>query len=155
MPSKKFYTDHREQCIAEAKAWYAANKEKKAAYDAVYRDKHRAKLNADRTARKRKDTVGRLLNNARERAKRKGLECTITREDIVVPEVCPVLGKPFVHNGRKGNPYAPTLDRVDNAKGYVPGNVQVVSSRINILKNSLFPDEIFALAEYVYQGLYS
>ena len=37
---------------------------------------------------------------------------------------------------------SPTLDRIDNSAGYVPGNVWVISSLANRCKNDLSADEI-------------
>src|SRR5687767_7316355 len=43
----------------------------------------------------------RLLGEARKRAKAKGLLITITVDDIVVPEICPVLGIPMAFGGAR------------------------------------------------------
>src|SRR5262249_53413260 len=42
-----------------------------------------------------------------------------------------------------------TLDRIIPSKGYVRGNVVVVSWRANHLKNNATPDEIRRLAEWI------
>lgn len=39
-----------------------------------------------------KGRIHRLLDNARRRAKKKGLECTIDSSDITIPEFCPITG---------------------------------------------------------------
>ena len=43
----------------------------------------------------------------------------------------------------------PSLDRWDSAKGYVPGNVFVISYRANTLKNSATYEEILKVAKYL------
>ncbi|TXH09432.1 MAG: hypothetical protein E6R03_16805 [Hyphomicrobiaceae bacterium] len=68
----------------------------------------------------------RLYNAAKNRAAQKGREFSIELSDIVIPKVCPVLGTPMV---------SPSLDRIDSRKGYVKGNVRVISKRANTLKN--------------------
>jgi hypothetical protein len=72
----------------------------------------------------------------RQRAKRIGVECTITANDIVVPEFCPVLGirlQPAL-DGQRQKRASPSVDRKDNSKGYTPDNIRVISYRANELK---------------------
>lgn len=45
-----------------------------------------------------------------------------------------------------------TLDRWDNSKGYVPGNVFVISWRANKLKADATLDEVLHLARYMMHG---
>lgn len=88
-----------------------------------------------------------LLNTARARAKRKGWEFTISLNDVVIPERCPVLGiKLFRGSVRANN--SPTIDRIDNSKGYIKGNVIVVSWRANNLKSDATLEELKALATF-------
>lgn len=78
-------------------------------------------------------------------AKQRGLECTITEKDFEIPSHCPVLGVPL----QFGTPYAPSLDRIDNTRGYVPGNVQVISRKANLMKNNASDDELRRFADWV------
>lgn len=101
-----------------------------------------------------KDPRRRLLVDARARAKRVGRECTISLDDIVIPERCPVFGEPFrIGLGVGGHgPWSPSLDRKDPSLGYVPGNVQVISHRANMLKNNATVEEIGRLYEFMKGG---
>ncbi len=82
-------------------------------------------------------------------ARRNGTEFTITRADVKVPEKCPVLGIPlFFTNGTRTD-NTPSLDRLDNGKGYIPGNVAVISWRANQIKRDATLTEIKALALYM------
>lgn len=92
----------------------------------------------------------RMVRSARQRAARTGIPCTITSEDFEIPEYCPVLGIPLRHaRGSKGpSPNSPTLDKMIPSRGYVPGNVIVVSNRANRAKSDLSPDELRALADF-------
>jgi len=68
------------------------------------------------------------------------MEFNIDREDIKIPDVCPLLGTPLtVLNARKGGSLInrASVDRIDNNLGYVKGNIRVISARANILKNSI------------------
>uniref|UniRef100_A0AB74UMJ1 Uncharacterized protein n=1 Tax=Caulobacter phage BL57 TaxID=3348355 RepID=A0AB74UMJ1_9VIRU len=48
--------------------------------------------------------------------------------------------------------HSPSLDRIDNALGYVPGNVVVVSWKANRLKNSGSLQDLKALLTF-YESL--
>lgn len=89
-----------------------------------------------------------LWRCARDRAAEKGLSFTIRPEDIRIPDRCPLLAVPLVHNrGRKGpGANSPTIDRIDPSKGYDPGNIWVVSYRANAIKNDATPDELELIA---------
>lgn len=112
--------------------------------------KKNALLNAKKRASYKTPTgqVFRLHRAAKQRAERYGLDFDIELSDIVVPTHCSYLGVEL-RPGSKGN-YAnsPSLDRIDNSKGYVKGNIQVISTKANTAKSNLTLDELrqFALA---------
>ena len=77
--------------------------------------------------------------NAKKRAEAAGLPFALTVDDLVIPDVCPILGVPLDKpTGTKVGPtdYAPSLDRIRPALGYVPGNVRVISYKANRLRNN-------------------
>lgn len=86
-----------------------------------------------------------LLQSSRGNAKKRGIEHTISVSDIVIPELCPVFLIPFRYDTR----FAPSLDRIDNSKGYVPGNVQVISRKANMMKHDATQDELRRFAEWI------
>lgn len=91
-----------------------------------------------------------LLNYARRNSRRRGEECTLTIDDIKIPEVCPVLGVTLVHGGRKGKGVqdnSPSIDRIDAAKGYTPDNIWIISQRANRIKNNATLEELQLLVE--------
>ena len=90
------------------------------------------------------DPRGYLLARARERAKQRGWEFSITKEDIVIPEKCPLLGITIIPKA-KDRCHSPSLDRIDSSRGYTPDNIQVVSSRANTLKNDATITELETL----------
>lgn len=89
-----------------------------------------------------------LLFKAKTRAKEKNIEFSITYEDLKIPDLCPLLEIPIIWNVRTGRPTenSPSVDRIDNSKGYVKGNVWIVSMRANFIKNSASPEELEKLA---------
>lgn len=84
----------------------------------------------------------------------KGLEHTISKNDIVLPEICPYLGiridyRRAKERGRLRSFDAPSIDRIDPTRGYVPGNVQVISDLANRMKSDATVEQLLAFAEGV------
>lgn len=93
----------------------------------------------------------RLLNAARRRAKDNNLEFNITEDDIVIPEICPYLGISLINSRPRGQHRGDiySLDRIDSSKGYIKGNVEVISHKANTMKSDATPLELTKFAEYV------
>ena len=90
-----------------------------------------------------------LWRYAKRRAKKKGLPFEISEFDFVIPEVCPILGIPLRPAYKHSEDYSPTLDRVDNSKGYTPGNVLVISQLANQMKSSATKKDLVMFAKWV------
>lgn len=88
-----------------------------------------------------------MLLNARVRARRAGVPFNLTEADIHIPSHCPVLGIPLIRGGN--NESSPTLDRIVPAKGYVRGNVVVISRRANTIKADASAQEVTAVARWM------
>jgi hypothetical protein len=94
--------------------------------------------------------VERLLYEAKKRATKKGIDFSINADDLVIPEVCPVLGIPIIiSSSGSGTSNSPSLDRVDSSQGYTPCNVRVISWRANRLKSDATLHEVESLAKYM------
>ena len=87
---------------------------------------------------KNKTYIQKIYDRAKTRATRKGREFNIEIEDIVIPDLCPVFGVPLVEETE----YAPSIDRIDSSKGYIKGNIQIISRRANLLKNNAIIEEL-------------
>jgi hypothetical protein len=109
------------------------------------REKKRKK---DRDYRK-KDPRKSMLYDASKRSKQKGIEFCLVVEDIIIPCVCPVLGIPLIRGDGKRTDNSPSLDRIDNTKGYVKGNISVISNRANALKNNGSISEFEKIINYM------
>ena len=89
-----------------------------------------------------------MLSRCKYRAKQSGLPFNLTKDDIVIPEFCPVLGiklrqMSIDEEPKRGyHPKAPSLDRIIPKLGYVKGNVRVISARANLLKNDATISEL-------------
>ena len=102
-----------------------------------------------------------LLSKSRLNALKKGIQHTITLEDIPTPGRCAYLGTILDYHTiddrnqststDKGtswrNPNLAVIDRIDSSKGYVPGNVQVISFLANCMKYTATPEQLLAFAE--------
>ena len=96
-----------------------------------------------------------LYMNAKARAKRTGLEFDLERSDINIPDVCPVLGIKLFRESKKTWHNAPSIDRIDNTKGYTKDNIMVISRRANILKKDATFEELVKIGNFYEHLLHS
>lgn len=91
-----------------------------------------------------------MLRRAYARAAKKGIEFCLTVDDITpLPTHCPVFGMELTRGNGQQDPTAFSLDRIDNEKGYVPGNVQVISYLANRLKNDGSAEQHRRIADWM------
>lgn len=102
------------------------------------------------TTRRKENTLGFALSGVKVRAKRRKLEFNLTKEDMIFPEICPVLGiKLERRKGYGSNPNSPSIDRIDNSKGYTKDNIQIMSKRANSMKSDATPEELLKFAQWI------
>ena len=119
---RRYYSENSEKLGANAKKW-------RESYSGTFRLLHIA---------------------AKARAKKKGLPYLI--DDKVMIEMsraqadrCALTGIDFDFTSELGfinRPYAPSVDRIDNSKGYTPDNIQIVCVIVNKAKNE-YPQDMF------------
>ena len=107
-------------------------------------EKHKLRQKKYRDSHKNKLWIG----AAKQRAKEKGTEFSITESDLTIPEFFPILGIPLIRVGTIATDNSPSIDRIDSTKGYIKGNVQVISKKANTLKNSSSLSELIILGEW-------
>lgn len=91
-----------------------------------------------------------MIRRARTRATKKGIDFDLSVSDITpLPELCPVFGEPLRISIVHQDPWAYSLDRIDNGKGYVRGNVVVMSYRANRLKNDGSVEDFEAIIKWM------
>jgi hypothetical protein len=86
-----------------------------------------------------------LWDQARSRAQRHNVHFSLDPDQIVIPDRCPVLGISLKIGGRRSD-RSPSLDRINPAEGYVPGNVRVISDKANRLKGNRTIKQLLNLA---------
>ena len=120
-------------------------KEKKDQYNAARRQVYSDSPDEIRTRLKTwydNNTRSRLYSSAKRRAKVRKLDFDITPQDVIVPEKCPVLGIELIVGTGCSHDQSPSLDRIIPSKGYVKGNIIVVSHKANSIKNNATVEEI-------------
>ena len=97
------------------------------------------------------DKIKISAQKAKQRAERKNQEFSVSADYLVsifpYNSKCPVLGIKMTFGGDRDS--SPSLDRINNAKGYIEGNVVWMSYRANFIKGNSLAHEIIALAEWV------
>ena len=97
-----------------------------------------------------KDIEKSIYDRAKENSKRGGHEFNLEKSDIVTPIHCPYLGIELSYNKKDGklDNYC-SIDRIDSTKGYVKGNVQVISHLANTMKSSATTEELITFSKNV------
>lgn len=92
------------------------------------------------------------------RARQRKHECTINLAYLKnlwnIQSQCPYSGVQLVLSApgkRIDLIYSASLDRIDSTKGYIPGNVQFVSTAVNYMKNTMSHEETLKLCKLIAQ----
>jgi hypothetical protein len=100
--------------------------------------------------RREKNPVQKILKQAKATADSKNLEFNLTEEDIVLPETCKYLGSVLTNVQGQGVVWENySIDRIDSSKGYVKGNVEIISRKANSMKNMATKDELITFAKNI------
>jgi hypothetical protein len=103
--------------------------------------------------KKPENRIKHTLSQAKRRAIKDGRDFDITIEDLLpLPTVCPVFGTPINYTGTQARGFvdnSPSIDRIDSSKGYIKGNVQIISWRANRVKSDASVEELEAVIKYM------
>ncbi len=139
----------RGKCVDCYGAWhYQQYKDRYKEREKQWRNDNREQYNKRKLEHDHSNPEKCLIKAAKQRAKKRGLQFNITFNDVIIPSHCPVLGIPLIPFSGKFAHNSPTIDRIDNSKGYVKGNIIVVSFRANSLKKDATPEELIKLAKF-------
>jgi hypothetical protein len=78
-----------------------------------------------------------LWTQAKSRARKFNRPFNIEVSDIIIPDICPLLGVPIFRNVDKVGSNSPSVDCIIPELGYTKGNVWVVSYKANTVKGKL------------------
>jgi hypothetical protein len=87
---------------------------------------------------------------AKSNAQQRKHEFNLDVEDIIIPTHCPFLNVELSFNVEDNNSHNYySIDRIDSSKGYVKGNIQIISRLANTMKNSATKDQLITFANNV------
>jgi hypothetical protein len=84
-----------------------------------------------------------------------GWEWTVDFGEIEFPRLCPVLGIELDYWAESRQENSVSFDRIDSSKGYVSGNVVIMSWRANRIKNDGTAEEHKKIYEFMQKSLTS
>ena len=115
---RRYYQENKTQRLVNCKKWRAENFEKA------------------------------LYMSARARARRKQIPFDLELSDIVIPDYCPYMKIPLTRTQGAGIVYSnASLDRIDSTKGYIKGNIRVISFLANQMKSHATEKELIRFAD--------
>lgn len=141
-----------ERQIAARKETRAQRQRERYRTDPAYRAKRQEQSkNQQRRRHARLGAAERLYRASKQRAKREGLPFDLTldylRQLWPTSGECPVLGFRMTLDGERA--MLPSLDRIDSDRGYVRGNVRIISYRANSLKSDSYKEELARVLAYL------
>ena len=142
---RAYYEANKEKMLARIREWQINNPDKRRATKKKWYSNNRSQALLAQDKYRKENARKYLFSRARLRAKKLGREFNITIDDVVIPEECPLLNV-AISSYSEHQDFRPSLDRIDSSKGYVKGNVQVISAKANRLKNNASSEELMNIA---------
>ena len=102
-----------------------------------------------RVAWKHKSDKRKIIDRLKSRCAARGLDFNLVEDDLIIPDVCPVFGTPFGSDVDSRL----SIDRIDPKKGYIRGNIQIISDKANRIKSNATSEEIRLVYEYTSKGV--
>ena len=129
---QKYYKNNIEKCRLKARNHYQRNK---------------VKLAGQQLERRIRFPENAILIATKARSKKENLDFDIDISDIVFPESCPYLNTKITYTQGTGRvPTNASIDRIDTSKGYVKGNIQIISDLANKMKNNATEEQLIQFA---------
>jgi len=98
--------------------------------------KSKAADNAYQKVRRKQHPAKALIRAGRYRAKKKGIEFSVTEDDLLpLPETCELLGIPLSVGQGRAHAGSYSLDRIDASGVYDVANTRIISWRANRLRS--------------------
>jgi hypothetical protein len=172
---KRFYQSHKEEIKEQSENWYTEHPDRQKEIQRAVYQRHREerlekrrqnyRLNPDKYNESTKQWNKRnplysFVTAAKRRAKKKGFSFDLTVEHLeeIWTGVCPILCEAIQVRAAKGSinkRNRASLDRIDNSKGYVIGNVQWLSWQANTMKSNGSLEDMIKIGEWAQKQLSS
>jgi hypothetical protein len=149
--AKEYYQQYKNDISKKNKEYREKNKEKLRIYDSSLERKafHKQWIHKKR----QEDPCRFIYYSAKQRSKASGIIFDITKQDVVdiYPSdgKCPIFGMLLVTNVGKTKDDSPSLDRIVPEKGYVKGNIVVISHKANRIKNNATLVELESIVSFL------
>jgi len=91
-----------------------------------------------------------IFYRAKTSARKRKLEFNLELSDVIVPTHCCYLGVELLFgedDWREENYFS--VDRIDSTKGYIKGNIQVISKMANTMKNAATQEQLISFAQNI------
>jgi len=143
--AREHYLKNRDKYLLKAKQWALDNPDRVKEISRKWQLDNPDRFKQHQLKYRKSNPKKFMVSHARRRALKVGREFTITWEDLPdIPQYCPLLGIEI--NVWAELSHRPSIDRIDSSLGYIPGNVQIISQRANMLKNNATGIELLCLA---------
>jgi hypothetical protein len=134
------------------------DKDKKAQYHAEWYKQNKAQ-NLE-TCRKARQKSPRFSLYSSLLLAKKRAEVTVTVDDLLEIYdnqlgLCALSGIKLTWSQGKWLPTSISMDRIDNSKGYVHGNVRLVCASVNSFKGTMNDDELLKMADVLVRNMQS
>jgi len=136
-------------CQKYCDSYYKKNRKASIERATRSQNKDREKTNAYKRDLIRKNPVNYMFCQVKSRSKKLGIEFNLDKEDIQIPEYCPILGIKLEIGKENCWSNSPTLDRINPNKGYVKGNIHVISHKANTIKSDASLSELKKVVLYL------
>lgn len=132
----------------------------------AYRRSDKGKAVQTRYRLKHRETISgratQALGSVKKRARKYNRDMTLDKEWIMekLKGCCELTGIPFKpkpfktgHGSQAPGPLAPSVDRIDNSKGYTKDNCRMILNCLNMFKGTMTDSQLLSIAEDLVAGL--
>lgn len=123
------------------------NQKKKDKYNLEQNYRELVKARRKKYHREHTDAV--LWSHAKIRAKKSGLPFDLEISDVKIPKICPILEIPIYVGDEYRKWNSPSIDKIDNQKGYTKDNIRVISYMANHMKAHASKEELLLFAKNI------
>ena len=84
-------------------------------------------------------------------------DCSITKYDLIKlwndqNGLCAITKRPMILDAQHPYPFRPSVDRIDNSKGYHIANIRLVWYFVNVARNKWTDDQLIECCDAVVKG---